>query len=321
MNRGLQLKYCIAGALLLLGISMLAPRHSTHGLQVEARVLSVAWSPDGTELASANLNGAIQVWNVSGMQLQLLIELQGSGSSRSHAVAWSPDGTKIAASINRTIRIWETTQWQPLVTIEEQYDDITSIAWRPDSTQIATVSFGGRPFNFRIWDTSTGLGIRTMDSPGYMYSVDWNPDGTRIATSGGAALEIWDPNSEQYLEHLMDQLDEIPSIVWSSDGTRLAAASWDGAVHIWDTQTWQPIRVLTGHADLPSSVDWNPDGTQLVSGDLGGNIYFWDGDTGETIEVFQAETPVYSVVWSPDGSKIAYGGENEALQIVRAPAS
>ena len=71
-------------------------------------VNSVAWSPDGTRIASASTRTA-QVWEaVSGNEL---LTYTGHRGFVVYCVAWSPDGTRIAsASFDQTVQIWAADQ-------------------------------------------------------------------------------------------------------------------------------------------------------------------------------------------------------------------
>lgn len=70
-----------------------------------ARVLSVAWSPDGCLLASGCENANAHVWDAaSGMMVYSYKDHAGPV----RAVAWSPDGRYIAsASWDKTTHIWD----------------------------------------------------------------------------------------------------------------------------------------------------------------------------------------------------------------------
>jgi WD40 repeat protein len=67
-------------------------------------VRSVAWSPDGTKIATASDDNTARVWSSSSGST--LLTLTGHSDSV-QSIAWSPDGTKIATSSDdRTARVW-----------------------------------------------------------------------------------------------------------------------------------------------------------------------------------------------------------------------
>jgi WD40 repeat protein len=69
-------------------------------------VWSVAWSPDGSKLATAGSDANAKVWDAaSGRQLLALPQIFTT------SVAWLPDGTKLATgSADNTARIWEDSK-------------------------------------------------------------------------------------------------------------------------------------------------------------------------------------------------------------------
>ena len=65
----------------------------------------MAWSPDGTRLASGSADGTAKVWDAAGGR-ELLTLAGHTGFIRS--VAWSPDGTRLATGgDDGAARIWE----------------------------------------------------------------------------------------------------------------------------------------------------------------------------------------------------------------------
>ncbi len=99
-------------------------------------VYGVAWSPDGTRVASASADGTTQEWYAA----------NGSNAATYNRsapvgyVAWSPDGTRIAsASDDKTIQIYDTTIGS-VVTCSGHTGSVHSAAWSPDSRRIASGS-------------------------------------------------------------------------------------------------------------------------------------------------------------------------------------
>jgi WD40 repeat protein len=72
-------------------------------------VLSVAFSPDGSRLASGSSDRTIKVWDTaSGQELRTLK----GHSSQVQSVAFSPDGSRLASgSDDQTIHVWDARPW------------------------------------------------------------------------------------------------------------------------------------------------------------------------------------------------------------------
>jgi WD40 repeat protein len=73
-----------------------------HLLKLESSVRDLAWSPDGTRLASASDH--VHIWNAAAGDV--LTTLKGHAGHVA-AVRWSPDGTMLASrGVDRTVIVW-----------------------------------------------------------------------------------------------------------------------------------------------------------------------------------------------------------------------
>ncbi len=70
-------------------------------------VVGVAWSPDGTRIASASYDHTVQVWDAANGGH---IYTYRGHSAQVHSVEWSPDSARIAsASADKTVQVWDAT--------------------------------------------------------------------------------------------------------------------------------------------------------------------------------------------------------------------
>src|SRR5205085_2306954 len=77
-------------------------------------VTAVAWSPDGTRIASASEDETIQVWNAR--LGQTLFTSRGQ-PRQAHVVAWSPDSRYIASGCwGDSVGVWEAATGQRVAT-------------------------------------------------------------------------------------------------------------------------------------------------------------------------------------------------------------
>ncbi len=82
------------------------------GISRRSSVNSVAFSPDGSRLASGGDDGTVRVWDVgSGAEIRVL---EGHGDSVS-SVAFSPDGSRLASGgVGGKVRHWQAASGMPL---------------------------------------------------------------------------------------------------------------------------------------------------------------------------------------------------------------
>ena len=191
----------------------------------------VAFSPDGTKIASGNGDGTISIGDVeAGAVIHTL-----SGDEISvDSVAFSRDGTKIASrsrSENNTVRLWDVETGENIYTFTGHTGEVGSVSFSPDGTKIAS---GSKDSTIRLWDVSTGENITTLEHTGEVGSMSFSPDGTKIASgSKDSTVRLWDVKTSENIRTL-EHTGEVRSLSFSPDGTTLASGSDDGTVLLWD---------------------------------------------------------------------------------------
>jgi WD40 repeat protein len=140
-------------------------------LKEDWQVLSVAFSPDGSLIATGAIDGTARVWDLAGEQLSATLE---GHEGPVDDVAFSPDGRRVVtASSDGTARVWNTSG-RSLLTLVGHMARVRSVAYSPDGTRIATTSSDGTA---RIWDADTGAELAILVHGGEESAV-LLPDGS-----------------------------------------------------------------------------------------------------------------------------------------------
>ncbi|KAG8956984.1 hypothetical protein FRC03_010647 [Tulasnella sp. 419] len=295
----------------------------------QSSVMSVAFSPDGTQFASAFDDKTVVIWDAqTGSRIRRLDR----HTSRVNSVGFSPDATQIATSSSEdgTIAIWDAKTGIMIRKLEEQ---VNAISFSPYATHWR-ITFSSKDGTIGIWDAQTGTFIRRMSGRlvGQVRSVASSPDLTRI-TSGSedGTIALWDAGSSDILIRIMKgHTSQVHSVSFSPDGTYFASASDDGTpVTIWDAQVGNRIRQLDseGHTGRVTSVTFSPDATQIASSSEDGTIAIWDAKTGTLLRKLEGQSEsntgsrVNSIAFSPCGAQIVSGSDNGNVAIWDARVS
>jgi WD40 repeat protein len=298
------------------------------------RLLSVAFSPDGSRLAAGGGDGSVRVWDVASGQE--VLTLHGVASRAKLPVAFSPDGARLAAAGEGWVRVWDLASGQEEArTLSGQADRFHSLAFSPDGSRLATAAGEGW---VRVWDLASGQEVLTLSGQADRFqSVAFSPDGSRLAAAGtDGVVRVWDLATGQEARTLRGHTGTVRSVAFSPDGARLAS-SYGEAVRVWDLATGQESLTIMGNAGEVVSVAFSPDGARLAAAGVRatrvgevitsdgerfpsvapvGSVRVWDVATGQEALNLRGHTgPVVSVAFSPDGARLASAGTDGSVRV------
>jgi WD40 repeat protein len=154
----------------------------------------LSFSPDGTTLAL----GTFVPYSSAG-EVKLIQVADGSEGSvlTGHenavtAVAYAPDGKLLASgSADRSVRLWDPVQEQPLAILRGHGSPVQCIAFTPDGRTLASAGTDGV---VRLWDVAAGRERADFDwGIGYVNAVAFAPDGMTAAAGGAdGTVFLWD---------------------------------------------------------------------------------------------------------------------------------
>ncbi len=275
----------------------------------------LAWSPDGTRLASVQRNdNVIHVWDAELGARLLTYESQ---TDTILSVAWSPDSKYIAsASRDGSVHVWESETGTLRHAYTGHKGHVYDAIWSPDGKRIASV---GADEMVHIWGAERGILITSW--PG-KYPLAWSADGAAVACKhvDDTAVIHKASNGEPLLQQQVP--DEFYTMDWSRDGNLLAAAGEGGTIHIWKAAGGGHRSFAENeNEDVVLSVAWSPDSKRLASGGYTGVARIWNPTSLEEVFAYQGhkgDTVVTAVAWSPDGTRIASASWDQTVHIWQA---
>jgi WD40 repeat protein/tRNA A-37 threonylcarbamoyl transferase component Bud32 len=295
----------------------------------------VAFSPDGRRILSGSFDGTVKIWDAATGKDTLTLK-DDTGSAK--CVAFSPDGRWIVSgSDDGMVKVWDAATGKEMLTLEGHTKAVSSVAFSADGRRIVSGSFDG---TVKIWDVATGKEkLSFKGCTRGVWCVAFSPDGRRIVSGSddidGNALKIWDVAKPEDTLTLNGGGCGETGVAYSPDGRWIVSDA--GTVTIWDAATGKE-KLSFGEMFMlgDSCVAFSPDGRRIVSGS--GIVSFtgsgmlveedkmvkvWDATTGkETLALEGMKVTggtgasglcslgLASVVFSPDGRRIASGGDN-----------
>jgi WD40 repeat protein len=149
---------------------------------------------------------------------------------------------------------------------------------------------------------------------GSIVAIDWSAE-VKLAVGNSVGTINIINTSGQTIKTI--PVDDLMTIAWNPDGTKLAYADHYNDIWIWDAATDTTIR-LTSPGEFTRTLVWNPDGTQLAVGATNNTgpsaeseILIWDVHSLQLVKTVEIEWYAYvinAMDWNPaSANQIALG--------------
>ncbi len=292
-----------------------------------SRVTAVAWSPGGTQIASASYDKTVRVWDTAhGFST---ITYKGH-RDRVQAVAWSPDGRRVAsAGDDCTAQVWDAATGSHLFTFGGHPLPINALSWSPDGKYLASAGDDG---TVQVWETINGaVAFTHRGHRGRVLTVAWSPDCRRVASGGeDKTAQVWLPFKSKsgfftlFLSNLRSEFTyrghsaKVLALAWSPNGYRLASVSADKTLRLWDASSGKPYFIHRNNATL-NGVCWSPDNHYVAACGNDKLAHIWDSASRRNVSLYRNHTGyVTAISWSPStagGRLLATASVDHTVQV------
>ncbi|MDX2141691.1 MAG: TIR domain-containing protein [Chloroflexota bacterium] len=196
-----------------------------------AGINNVAFSPDGTLLVTAHVDGTVGVWDWRSGELLRLLD--GHTDDVKSAV-FSPDGTRIlTASIDGTAIVWDALTGAQIGVLRGHLYGLNGAAYSPNGRWIATAS---QDTTAILWASETLEMTWVLEGhTDWLNGVVFSPDSTRLMTwSFDHTVRIWDMATGGMVRIYAGHASTVESAAFSPDGQEVMSLELNGALRFWN---------------------------------------------------------------------------------------
>ncbi|HZA26975.1 MAG TPA: BTAD domain-containing putative transcriptional regulator [Actinomycetota bacterium] len=275
-------------------------------------VNDVAFSPDGSRLASTGEDGKLNVWDPS--TGRLLSSLSADGG------AWGPsfsaDGSLVAGAWREPadqVRVLDLSTDRVVSTV--RVPGAVDTALSPDGKRVAVAKWWPDEEVGTVFDVRTGEEAFALVGPNCCSypptrGVSWSPDGRLVASSSEDAARVWDAETGTRRYTLRGRSGSILGVAWSPDSSRLVTGSSNGTAKVWEIRS-ESVRERWSFSMQETKsgivgVAFSSDGSRVMAGDADiSAVKVWDlGPTGDA-EWANLPAPGFPAAeFMPDGRRV-----------------
>ncbi len=210
---------------------------------------TVAFSPDGQQVASSGEDTKIHLWNA---ETGTLIRSLKGHQRNVWSVRFSPDGRHIlSGSFDESINLWNLQEGRLEKTIAAHSSAVVDVNISRDGKLFASTSDDK---TIRTWSFPDALPLHLIRVPEHIQAAAFSPDGKWLLVAGrdkpmigeflqevfgdskynpGVSMRLYDAVSGKLVQTFRDHFNDVNDVAWSPAGHYFASASEDHSVRVY----------------------------------------------------------------------------------------
>jgi serine/threonine-protein kinase len=274
-------------------------------------VSSLAWSPDGSQLASGSLDHSVRLWKPGQVGASLIIQQHTLGVQ---SIAWEPAGAQIAsAGRDDNIQICSATNGNLNQTFTNTNGVISRIAWSQDGANLFVSTVGNGLQKIIVKDKA----FVQEWSKATFRALALSPDGRYLALGAEAGfVALLALPTLRRLRIARIHKGSIRALAWSPDSTQLASGGIDKTIQVLDIAAQRVVHTLVC-SSIVNDIAWRPQEGQrareLAGALANGGMYTWTPDNNMHATYKAHTEAVTSISWGQQG--LATGSADKTIII------
>jgi hypothetical protein len=294
----------------------------------EDTIVTIAFSPKGTFMASADAKGNILVWDMKD-EVKVSKRFVAPFGDEGALIFSQDEQFLFCAGKDKTVQIWNLVDGTKLRDLSMN-QPVRSLAISPDGK---TLIGGGTKGGITLWDIESGREIKSIKEAhknGVLFAAFTDQETFR-SVGEDRKMKSWDINRSRPLATGIDEM--VYEVMATTCNASMDVCAVGTVVvrmkkfhrgvkefhniYLKDGISWGRAGTLKGHDLRIHALSFTPQGDYLASGGEGKTVNIWNMKSSQIEADIRYGFKVSALSFSPDGKWLAVGGDNKLVSLYK----